>query len=186
MRTTSQSEQEISKNSAQEPNRKFDRAAQSDIASPRGATPQETHRPKQIFRRAETLIKPAIVCLFFTALGALSVGLVSHFTVVVPLEKCLLSAEARSLATDMDSAVRMRSSLISTAVGNSELDSFLEAGGLEKLLSALRKHFPDFLSVEVTNDRGQIQAMGGELPLSRASSFSKDSSGKTSTVNLGY
>ena len=82
---------------------------------------------------------------------------------VVPLEKGLLSAEARSLATDMDSAVRMRSSLISTAVGNSELDSFLEAGGLDKLLSALRKHFPDFLSVEVTNDRGQIQAMGGEF-----------------------
>ncbi len=185
MRTTSQSEQETSKHPAQKPNRKSDRATRPDTALPRGATPNGTHRPNQIFRRAETLIKPAIVYLVFAALGALAVGLVSHFTVVVPLEKSLLSAEARSLATDMDSTVRMRSSLISTAVGNSELDGFLEAGGLDKLLSALRKHFPDFLSVEATNDRGQIQAMGGELPLSQASSFSRDPSGKTSTVNLG-
>ncbi len=183
MRTTSQSEQEISEHAAQEPIGKPAPVTRPGAAFPGAA--RRTQRAYETFRRARSLTRPLLGGLFFGALGALAISLISHFAIVVPLEKNLLSAEVRGLATDIDAAVRMRSSIISMAAGNSELDSFLENGGLDKLLSALRKHFPDFLSVEATNDRGQIQAMGGELPLSQASLFSKDPSEKTSTLNLG-
>lgn len=143
------------------------------------------HRVTETFRRARPLIQPFIGFLFLGAFGALAVGLVSHFAVIVPLENNLLSAEVRSLATELDSTVRMRSALIRITVGNSELDSFLQSGGLDKMLYALRQQFPDFLSFEATNDRGQVQAMGGELALSQAGLFSKAPSGKITTVDLG-
>ena len=183
MRTTSQSEEEISEHAAHQPSGKPDQVTRPGTASPGAA--RGTWRANEIFKRARSLTRPIIGGLFFGALGALAISLISHFTVVVPLERNLLSAEVRGLATDIDAAVRMRSSIISMAAGNSELDSFLETGGLDTLLSALRKHFPDFLSVEATNDRGQIQAMGGELSVPQAGLFSKDPSEKPSTLNLG-
>lgn len=183
MRTTSQSEEEISEHAAHQPSGKSEQATRPGIASPNAA--RGTWRANEIFKRARSLTRPIIGGLFFGALGALAISLISHFAVVVPLERNLLSAEVRGLATDIDAAVRMRSSIISMAAGDSELDTFLETGGLDNLLSALRKHFPDFLSVEATNDRGQIQAMGGELPLPQGGLFSKDPSEKTSTLNLG-
>jgi hypothetical protein len=183
MRTTGQSEEEISELAAGQPSGKFEPMTRPVTASPGAAW--GTWRANQIFKRAMPLTRPIIGGLFFGALGALAISLISHFAVVVPLEKSLLSAEVRGLATDIDAAVRMRSSIISMAAGNSELDGFLETGGLDNLLSALRKHFPDFLSVEATNDRGQIQAMGGELSLPQAGLFSKDPPEKTSTLNSG-
>jgi len=183
MRTTSQLEEEISEHASQKPSGKPDQVTRPGTASPGAA--RGTQRVNETFKRARSPTRPLIGGLFFGALGALAISLISHFAVVVPLEKNLLSAEVRGLATDIDAAVRMRSSIISMAAGNSELDSFLETGALDKLLSALRTHFPDFLSVEATNDRGQIQAMGGELPLPQASLFSKDPSEKTSSLNLG-
>lgn len=183
MRTTSQSEEEISEHTAHQPSGKSEQATRPGTASP-GAV-RGTWRANEIFKRARSLTRPIIGGLFFGAVGALAISLISHFAVVVPLERNLLSAEVRGLATDIDAAVRMRSSIISMAAGNSELDSFLETGGLDNLLSALRKHFPDFLSVEATNDRGQIQAMGGELPLPQGGLFSKNPSEKNSTLDLG-
>jgi hypothetical protein len=183
MRTTSQSEEEISEHAAHQPSGKSEHTIRPGIASPEAA--RGTWRANEIFKRARSLTRPIIGGLFFGALGALAISLISHFAVVVPLERNLLSAEVRGLATDIDAAVRMRSSIISMVAGNSELDGFLETGGLDNLLSALRMHFPDFLSVEATNDRGQIQAMGGELPLPQGGLFSKDPSEKTSTLNLG-
>ncbi len=182
MRTTSQSEEEISEHAAHQPSGESEQVTRPGTASPDAA--RGTWRANEIFKRARSLTRPIIGGLFFGALGALAISLISHFAVVVPLERNLLSAEVRGLATDIDSAVRMRSSIISMAAGDSELDSFLETGGLDNLLSALRKHFPDFLSVEATNDRGQIQAMGGELPLPQAGLFSKNPSEKTSALNL--
>jgi hypothetical protein len=183
MRTTSQLEEEISEHAVHQPSGKPDQVTRPTGASPAAA--KGTRRANEIFKRARSLTRPIISGLFFAALGALAISLISHFAVVVPLEKNLLSAEVRGLATDIDAAVRMRSSIISMAAGSSDLDTFLETGGLDNLLSALRKHFPDFLSLEATNDRGQIQAMGGELPLPQAGRFSKDPSEKISTLNLG-
>jgi hypothetical protein len=184
MKKLSQSE-EMSRHTARESSRKPDHAPPLTTASLGAQATSAIHLAGQTFRRAIPVIKPFTKFLFFAALGALATGIVSHFAVVVPLEKNVLSAEARSLATELDSAVRMRSSLISITAGNSELDAFLESGGLDKMLSALRKQFPDFLSIEATNDRGQVQAMGGDLPLSQAGLFSKGSTGQTSRVNLG-
>jgi hypothetical protein len=183
MRTTSQSEEEISEHAAHQPSGKSEHTIRPGIASPEAA--RGTWRANEVFNRARSLTRPIIGGLFFGALGALAISLISHFAVVVPLERNLLSAEVRGLATDIDAAVRMRSSIISMVAGNSELDGFLETGGLDNLLSALRMHFPVFLSVDATNDRGQIQAMGGELPLPQGGLFSKDPSEKTSTLNLG-
>jgi hypothetical protein len=183
MRTTSQSEEEISERAAQEPSGKPDQVTRPGTASSSAAWGNQL--ANETFNRAKSLARPLIGGLFFGALGALAISLISHFAVVVPLEKNLLSAEVRGLATDIDAAVRTRSSIISMAAGDSELDGFLATGGLDQLLSALRNHFPDFLSVEATNDRGQIQAMGGELPLSQTSLFPKDPSEKTTTLNLG-
>ena len=183
MRTTSRSAEEIAEHAARQPSGKPGHVTQPGTASP-GAS-RGTQRANEIFTRARSLTRPIIGGLFIGALGALAISVISHFAVVVPLEKDLLSSEVRGLATDIDAAVRMRSSIISMAAGNSESDGFLETGGLDNLLSALRKHFSDFLSVEVMNDRGQIQAMGGELPLPQAGLISKNPSEKTSTLNLG-
>jgi hypothetical protein len=185
MKTTSQSKEKMSGHAAQESSRKPGRVTPSNTFFSGTGVASVIHRASEALTRARPLIKPFIGFLFFASLGALAVGLVSHFTVVVPLEKNLLAAEARSLATEFDSAIRIRSSLISITAGDSELDSFLESGGLDKMLNALRKQFPDFLSFEATNDRGQVQAMGGDLPLSQTGLFSKDPSGKISTHNLG-
>jgi hypothetical protein len=122
--------------------------------------------------------------LLAASLAAFVVSLVIHYAAVVPLEKSLLSSEVRGLAADIDSAVRVRNLLMSAAAGNAEAEAFLEAGGLEKLLNGLRKHFQDFLSIEIANERGQIQAMGGELALPRTSLLSKDASSKTSAFDL--
>jgi hypothetical protein len=183
MRTTSQSEEEISEHTAHQPSGKSEQATRPGTAFPGAA--RGTWRANEIFKRARSLTRPIIGGLFFGALGALAISLISHFAVVVPLERNLLSAEVRGLATDIDAVVRMRSSIISMAAGDSGLDNFLETGGLDNLLSALRKHFPDFLSVEATNDRGQIQAMGGDLPLPQAGLFSKNPSEKNPTLNFG-
>jgi hypothetical protein len=185
MKTTSQSEETLSKHTAQESSRMPDRVPPSNKAFSGAEAVSVIHRASDVLRRVKPLLKPFTGFLFFASLGALCVGLISHFTVVVPLEKSLLAAEARGLATEFDSAIRVRSSLIGITAGNSELDAFLESGGLDKMLNALRNQFPDFLSFEATNDRGQVQAMGGELPLSQTGLFSKDASGKTSAVNLG-
>ncbi|MGO9568817.1 MAG: hypothetical protein ACLP5H_14880 [Desulfomonilaceae bacterium] len=185
MTTTSQTEEAKSKHAAHESARNSDQATRPYTASPGVVTARGPQRANETFNRARTLMIPFLGYLLLGISSALAVNLVSHFAVVVPLEKNLLSAEVRSLATEIDSGVRTRSSLITMVAGNTELDSFLESGGLDKMLNALRSNFPDFLSVEITNDHGQIQAMGGDLPLSQASLFSKKPSGQISAVNLG-
>ncbi len=184
MKTTSQSVEAMSRHAAQEPSRKPDRFNSPNTDFVDAEAVSLIHRAGESFRRVGPMIRPFIGFLFFGALGALAVGLVSHFEVIVPLEKKLLTAEVRSLATDLDSVVRIRSSLISFTAGNAELDSFLQSGGLDKMLDALRQQFPDFLSFEATDERGQVKAMGGELPLTQPGLFSKSPSGRITTVNL--
>jgi hypothetical protein len=113
MRTTSQLAEEISEHATHQPSGKSEHTIRPGIASPEAA--RGTWRANEVFNRARSLTRPIIGGLFFGALGALAISLISHFAVVVPLERNLLSAEVRGLATDIDAAVRMRSSIISTA-----------------------------------------------------------------------
>lgn len=98
----------------------------------------------------------------------LVLGLGEHYGTVVPLEKELLSREVRGLADEIDALVRLKTAVITTAAGIVEVDALVENGPLESFLRTLRERLPHFRSLEIINDRGEIVAMIGELPLSEA------------------
>jgi hypothetical protein len=100
--------------------------------------------------------------------AVLVLGLGEHYTTVVPLKKELLAAEVHSVARQIDATVKLRSEVISMAAGRVAADSLLSNGRLDKFLATVREHLPDFRSLEIINDRGEIVAMIGDLPLSQA------------------
>jgi hypothetical protein len=104
-----------------------------------------------------------IVCLV-----VLILGFVEYYSAVVPLETKVLSREVRGLAEEIDSMVKLKTAVITTAAGVVEVDTLVENGRLEAYLRTLRERLPDFLSMEIINDRGEVVAMIGELPLSQA------------------
>ncbi|HMK37206.1 MAG TPA: hypothetical protein VK463_19185 [Desulfomonilaceae bacterium] len=128
---------------------------------------QSTHEPRVPTAQRSGLhgffVAGAIACVV-----VLLMGLGEHYGTVVPLEKELLSREVRWVAGEIDAAVKLKSAIITTAAGIIEVDTLLENGNLEKLLRTLREHLSDFFSLEIINDRGEIVAMIGELPLSQA------------------
>ncbi len=71
-----------------------------------------------------------------------------------PLEKELLSRDVSSIAQEIDSVVKFRSTVIGIGAGIVEVDTLLNRR-LDRFMAALREHLPDFLSLEIINERGK-------------------------------
>lgn len=90
-----------------------------------------------------------------------------HFGTIAPLRAGLISDHANALARQIDSAIKVRSTLISSAVNDQHLEKILGSSRLEALVKHIENHFPDFISLEVMNHRGEILAIVGEVALSK-------------------
>lgn len=84
---------------------------------------------------------------------------------LVPVENELVAQDVKFITDRIDSLIKLRSFLVISAAGKGNLETFLEKGGLEKLSASIRESFPDFLSLEVVNDRGEVLGMIGDLNL---------------------
>jgi hypothetical protein len=90
-----------------------------------------------------------------------------HFGTIAPLRAGLISDHANALAREIDSAIKVRSTLISSAVNDQHLEKILGSSRLEALVKHIENHFPEFISLEVMNHRGEILAIVGEVALSK-------------------
>lgn len=90
-----------------------------------------------------------------------------HFGTIAPLRAGLISDHASALARQIDSAIKVRSTLISSAVNDQHLEKILDSAQLEALVKHIQNRFSDFISLEVMNHRGEILAIVGEVALSK-------------------
>lgn len=138
----------------------------SNKSSIRGDEPRGSGRISRV-----KLVLAAVVA---ASLAWLVAGLAIHLNSVAPAHRLVLSEHARTVAKELDSAVKMRSAVIMSALYNRQLENVLASSGLENLVNSIRSQFPDFLSLEVLNVNGEVLAMVGELPLSQANLAPKD------------
>lgn len=122
--------------------------------------------------------KPVLVWLFAACIPGLILGMAAFYSAVGPLENRLLELEARGVARDIDAMIDVRSAAVKIASRAIDVDDLSESGGLDNLLSSFRQAFPDFLSLEVLDEQGQVLAMVGELPLSQARRFAGESTAR--------
>ncbi|AFM24250.1 hypothetical protein Desti_1538 [Desulfomonile tiedjei DSM 6799] len=90
-----------------------------------------------------------------------------HFGTIAPLRAGLISDRANALARQIDSVIKVRSTLISSAVNDQHLEKILDSAQLEALVKHIENRFSDFISLEVMNHRGEILAIVGEVALSK-------------------
>lgn len=93
---------------------------------------------------------------------------------VDPASRLVLSEQAKSLAKELDAALKIRAVAIVSAAYNKPLERLLASSGLENFTNTIRSQFTDFLSLEVLNGNGEAVAMMGDLPLSQAGLSPKD------------
>jgi hypothetical protein len=98
----------------------------------------------------------------------LVLGLLAYYWTVGPLENSLMDVQARSIARDIDAAIQVRAASIEVAAGNLNLQKLADSGQLDNLLKTTHKAFPDFISMEILDEHGDVLALVGELPLSEA------------------
>ena len=132
-------------------------------------------------RNGHAWTRPALIWLLVACVPGLLVGVASHLFSVEPLEKRLLQVEALQTAKQLEAVVKMRAAAIQIAASTRSSSSLVDTKGLDRLLAALRGSFPDFLSMEILDEHGDILAMVGELPLSEATK----SVGKSKTPKVG-
>lgn len=118
--------------------------------------------------------KLVLVAVVAASLAWLVAGLGIHFNSVAPAQRLVLSEQARTVAKELDAAVKMRSAVVLSALYHRQLENVLASSGLESLVNSIRGQFPDFLSLEVLNVNGEVLAMVGELPLGQANLAPKD------------
>jgi len=132
---------------------------------------------RAVIRRVETLsktwagshwLRAACFCLFSAVATALVAGLVVHLAYVKHLDSALVRAEAGALASELDAAIKARSSALRIAISSLEPHQGLNSGALEHLMTGFGNAFPDLLSLEILNEQGELLAMIGDLPLSEA------------------
>ncbi len=103
---------------------------------------------------------------FMTALLGLFLGLFLYWCTVVPLQKKLAAREAHTLAERIDSAVKLRAELVRAASADLKVANLNAPGALDSVRRTLRQAFPDFLSMEIVNEDGDLLAMVGDIALS--------------------
>jgi hypothetical protein len=125
---------------------------------------------KWISHCAESDNRIYLPLLITALLAVLAAGLWGRFSAVAPVEKDLIALRLKLVATQIDSLVSRRAAIVSTAAGESQLDKVIENQALDGLVKELQELAPDFRSLEVTNDHGEVLAMVGDLVLSQAGS----------------
>ena len=114
------------------------------------------------------LLRPACLCLFSAIAAALIVGLAGYTAYVRPLDMGLAREEAGVRARELDAIVKARSAAIRMAINSLELRQGLNSAALERLMTGFSRTFPDFLSLEIANNQGEVLAMIGDVPLAEA------------------
>jgi hypothetical protein len=93
------------------------------------------------------------------------VGLAGYLSMVVPSNKELLETKALGLAQGIDEIVKLRSTSVSMAAQILDLEHLASEGGGNRVVNALKDRFPDFMSLEILDENGEILAMFGDLSL---------------------
>jgi hypothetical protein len=83
------------------------------------------------------------------------------------LEKRLVADKVCQVAGQVDALVAVRSAAVKMSAGSLELENLNSSAELNKILTNLKELFPDFLSIEICNERGQTIAMMGDLSLAQ-------------------
>ena len=116
-------------------------------------------RLSDILRKKSTAF---IGYLFLVATPVLLVGFAGYFGIVAPLKGKLLAEQTRSLGTGIEAAIGERANCLAMALGEGEVDDFLEDGRLQEVVRAIQSRFPDFLSLELIEASGTTLAMAGD------------------------
>lgn len=130
---------------------------------------------------ASTWCRPALIWLFAACVPGLIISVASYFFAVGPLEKRLQEMQVLQTARSVDATVQIRAAAVQIAARSRASANLVETDELDRLLQGLRSSFPDFLSMEILDEHGEILAMVGELPLSDA----VRSVGKSKTAKVG-
>lgn len=96
-------------------------------------------------------------------LPALIVGSTAYFGFVLPAEREYLSDRMVWAAERIEDAIGDRGRFVSALVTGIDIRHIDEDGRLERMVSEFHSAFPDFLSMEIANGRGETFAMAGEL-----------------------
>lgn len=102
---------------------------------------------------------------FLTVLLALFLGLFLYWWTVVPLQKKLAAREVHTLAERIDAAVKLRAELVRAVSAELKVEHLNAPGALDSVRTTLRRAFPDFLSLEIVNEEGDLLAMIGDIAL---------------------
>jgi hypothetical protein len=102
---------------------------------------------------------------FLTVLLGLFLGLVFYWWTVAPLQKKLAAREVHTLAEQIDAAVKLRAELVRAASVDLKVENLNAPGALDSVRLTLRRAFPDFLSLEIVNEEGDLLAMVGDIAL---------------------
>ncbi|MFH0825123.1 MAG: hypothetical protein V2B18_20415, partial [Pseudomonadota bacterium] len=108
------------------------------------------------------LISAAIAGLCLV--GALA-GFGVQKTATAPVQERLLAGEARRVGDRIDQIVKMRT-LAVDMLTNGSPEELLKPGGVDGVIRSMQKMFPDFTSIEVFNQAGDLQAVGGDIVVS--------------------
>jgi len=76
--------------------------------------------------------------------------------------------QAQGVAQRVDSIIKLRSASVATAVRTLDLENLASEHGGNQVISTLRDQFPDFVSLEVLDEGGELLAMFGDLSLAEA------------------
>jgi len=114
------------------------------------------------------MITRALRWLSIAALAASATGLILYLGEVAPLQQSLLEEKARSVAHQVDSLIQIRASSLWAVTAHLDIENLRADGNIAQSLTALRQRHADFRSLEVLDDKGEILAMLGEIPLSQA------------------
>lgn len=106
------------------------------------------------------------LCLILAWLPAVAVAVAGYLAVVAPLTEKALLAEAYGTARRLDESLMVRSVVLDMATGELHMAKLQEPAVLDELLRSIRSQFPDFISLEVIDEKGSIVSMVGELSLS--------------------
>ncbi|MBI5249684.1 MAG: hypothetical protein HY912_09330, partial [Desulfomonile tiedjei] len=118
--------------------------------------------------------KTILAAIVAACLAWLVAGVTLHLGSVEPAQRLSISEQAKSLAKELDAALKIRAAVVMSVVYNRSLEKLLASTGLDNFANFIHGQLSDFLSLEMLNDNGEVVAMIGELPLSQADLSSKD------------
>lgn len=92
--------------------------------------------------------------------------LLGYFLYVVPLQEKAVGEGALGIARHVDAILEGKAAVVDGALGKTDMERFRDAEALDKLLRRILKQAPDFLSLELIDPEGVINARLGEFNVS--------------------